>query len=106
MKKVMIAKKKSSTVVYYDHDIICLTNQFMKKDGTIKIPRSATSLEYFCSHGLKVKIKFPSAMSESEIMKEIQFVFSRAFKSESFAFEILQPGGGVWLYRLCLLCMF
>ena len=97
MKKVPTKDTKSkrkSAATTYDRDIICLTKQFMKKDGTLKIPRSANSLEYLCRHGLRGKIRLSSTMSEEEIMSEIRSVFKRSFNDEEFLFDILQPGGG------------
>ena len=78
----------------YDRDIVCLTKDFAHKNGTIKIPRSSSSLEYLCRNGLKGKIRLSSAMNEDEIMDEIRSVFKRPFNDRSFSFDILQNGGG------------
>ena len=90
MKKV---PTKESAATAYNRDNIYLTKQFMKKDGTLKISRSANSLEYLCRHGLRGKIHLSSTMSGEEIMSEIRSVFRRSFNDE-FLFDILQPGGG------------
>ena len=63
--------KRKTPLVSYDRDIVCLTKDFESKNGTIKIPRSATSLEYLCRNGLKGKIRLSSSMTEEEIMDEI-----------------------------------
>ena len=86
--------KRKTPVVSYDRDIVCLTKDFESKNGTIKIPRSANSLQYLCRNGLKGKIRLTSAMSEEEIMDEIRSVFRRPFNDKKFSFSILQAGGG------------
>ena len=86
--------KKKTPLITYDRDIVCLTKQFVRKNGTVKIPRSADSLEYLCRNGLKGKIRLVSTMSEEEIMDEIRSVFKRPFNDQEFSFEILQHGGG------------
>lgn len=82
------AVKKNVPVTTYDRDIVCLIKQFLRKNGTIKIPRSADNL---CRNGLKGKI---STMTEEDIMDEIRSVFKRPFRDEEFSFDILQHGGG------------
>ena len=88
------SKKKKSSLLTYDRDIICLTKKFAQKNGTAMIPRCKASLEYLCRNGLKGKIRLSSAMSEEEIMEEIRSVFRRSFNNQDFSFDILQHGGG------------
>lgn len=86
--------KKKTPLVTYDRDIVCLTKDFVQKNGTIKIPRSASNLEYLCRNSLKGKIRLSSTMNEDEIMNEIRSVFKRPFNNREFSFDILQHGGG------------
>ena len=98
LKKVNIrqktVKKKKTPLISYDRDIVCLTKQFVSKNGTVKIPRSAERLEYLCHHGLKGKIRLISTMTEEEIMDEIRSVFKLPFGDKDFSFDILQRSGG------------
>jgi hypothetical protein len=48
--------KKTGPVNYFNRDIVCLTKEFGSKNGTYKIPRAASTLEYLCRNGLKGKI--------------------------------------------------
>lgn len=66
----------------------------MRKNGTIKIPRSSDSLEYLCRNGLKGKIRLVSTMTEEEIMEEIRSVFKHPFNNQEFSFDILRNAGG------------
>ena len=77
----------------YDRDIVCLTKKFMQSNGTVKIPRLVSNIEYLCRNGLKGKIRLTSDMNETEIMDEIRSVFKSAFVSND-QFQILQHGGG------------
>ena len=88
------AIKKKTQLITYDRDIVCLTKQFVSKNGTVKIPRSSDSLEYLCRHGLKGKIRLASTMSEEKIIDEVRSVFKRPFNNQEFSFDILQHGGG------------
>ena len=96
MKRINSRQKviKKTSLITYDRDIVCLTKQFVRKNGTVKILRSTDSLEYLCRNGLKGKIRLVSTMSEEEIMDEIRSVFKRPFNDQEFSFEILQHGGG------------
>ena len=82
-------------VLTYDRDICCLPRSFLRKDGTVAIPRSTEKRTYLCAHGLVGKIRLTSDMAEEEIMDEIRSVFKRPFGYDTaFPFDILQPGGG------------
>ena len=83
--------KKVQQIFTYDRDIVCLTEKFVDKNGTIKIPRSSSSLEYLCRNNLKGKIQLTSCMSEDEIMDEIRSVFDRPFcYDKKFPFKIVR----------------
>ena len=87
------SKKKILPTPYDRGYCLSYTKEFENKNGTIKIPRSTTSLEYLCRYGLKGKIHLMLCMSEDEIMDEIHSVFKRLFNNQNFSFSILQPGG-------------
>ena len=96
---VFLYKRKgqgpAKKVLTYDRDIVCLPQSFIRKDGTVGIPRSSEKRTYLCAHGLVGKIRLTSGMSEDEIMDEIRSVFERPFGYDtSFPFDILQTGGG------------
>ena len=55
--------KKVQQIFTYDRDIVCLTEKFVDKNGTIKIPRSSSSLEYLCRNHLKGKIRLTTGVS-------------------------------------------
>ncbi len=94
-KNVPPPPKKTTPAMVFNRDIVCLTKEFMQKNGTIKIPRSIANLEYLCRNGLKGKIRLTSDMCETEIMDEIRSVFQRPFNNDdTFPFDILQSGGG------------
>ena len=87
-------KAPPKRILTYDRDICCLPHSFMRKDGTVPIPRSVKKRTFLCANGLVGKIRLSSEMSEKQIMSEIRSVFEKPFGYDNkFHFDILQTGG-------------
>ena len=90
------SKSKSSKVVSWDCNIVCLPFSYPKCCGTptsgIAIPRKKRSI--LAAHGLIGKVHLESDWSEDDVFSEIRSVFSEPMGSDTaFPFDILQLTG-------------
>lgn len=86
--------KGREKVQIYERDIVCLPRSFTKH-GIIDIPRKKSVRQLLAINKLVGKIQIDSAMSQSDIFREVRSVFSAPMGGDNFfQFKVLQSAGG------------
>lgn len=102
--KLTSKKSKTTKVVQYNRDIICLPSHYAQGGSkSVQIPRGKQRAQ-LADMGLQGKVTLTSEMSEEAIRAEIRSAFMEAMENDpSFPFTFLQLSGSgtkIFLYLL------